>query len=177
MSRSFHGRMEASLRSRSWTEITDLPQLSIEKMTGSLLESTAASNLHAKCFTHSERAIMLVAIVGPMWSGKSDVLIQELRHQAENNAHNVTAFSSVVNTRDLDRISSRSGKSFPCERITDQQASPDREDKRSIEGMIDLGMTVGVDEGQFFVNLIYAGIISRAQAYQYVFIRWKIQPA
>jgi len=53
-------------------------------------------------------------ILGPMWSGKSDLLIERALHLAKD--YEVIALKSVEDDRDED-IRSRTGASFPCVKI------------------------------------------------------------
>ena len=91
---------------------------------------------------------MLTVITGPMWSGKSDDLIEILDSFQEKHFR-IHAFNSVTNHRDGSKwIKSRSGKKWPSEAVDDEYLDPAGDFFAEYSAIPD--WVIAVDEGQFF---------------------------
>jgi thymidine kinase len=77
--------------------------------------------------------------MGPMWSGKTDVLIRRI---TDFTGRTIMAFKPKADTRN-DDISSRAGLHYPCKKIEDHELC------RLIR-FADDGCVIVIDEGQFF---------------------------
>jgi thymidine kinase len=85
----------------------------------------------------------LTCITGPMWSGKSGLLIQNLE-RAKKTGFETRAYQPAVNTRDA-VIRSRSGLEFPAEKISADLRG------LNIEWAFDNKPScIGLDEAMFF---------------------------
>ncbi len=94
----------------------------------------------------------LIVYCGPMFSGKSDELIRELK-RAPHAKYNVIAFKPVVdNRRGSDTINSQNGSDYPAISV---------ENPEDILAMVgpDIDI-VGIDETQFFDNRIVSVVFN-----------------
>lgn len=77
-----------------------------------------------------------------MWSGKTDVLISFIdAHRMKGKK--IAVYTSTVNSRDGDKIKSRTGRSCVCERI------PDAGLLRLLNNAAEGPVAYAIDEGQF----------------------------
>lgn len=78
-----------------------------------------------------------------MWSGKTDILIS-LIDAYRMRGKKIAVYTSTVNSRDGDKIKSRTGRSCLCERI------PDSSLLRLLNNAAEGPVAYAIDEGQFF---------------------------